>query len=169
MGGIEVAYLFITFGIIYFFVINFGAFLIRLPPRDWKPHNYKVPISKDEKNMVSLADVSANNAIKTPQFWLLWVVLFCNVTAGIGILETATLMIQGECLESFLNEIFCHVLKRLVPKQLRHSNIKKSFVNIFILLLKLCNSIFVSFQCISVRQSRVYINSLYCSCSMKFH
>ena len=34
------------------------------------------------------------NAIRTPQFWLLWVVLFCNVTAGIGILEQASPMIQ---------------------------------------------------------------------------
>ena len=36
----------------------------------------------------------AANAIRTPQFWLLWVVLFCNVTAGIGILEQASPMIQ---------------------------------------------------------------------------
>ena len=35
-----------------------------------------------------------NNAIRTPQFWLLWTVLFCNVTAGIGILEQASPMIQ---------------------------------------------------------------------------
>ncbi len=39
-------------------------------------------------------NVSAANAIKTPQFWFLWVVLFCNVTAGIGILEQAAPMIQ---------------------------------------------------------------------------
>jgi MFS family permease len=32
--------------------------------------------------------------VKTPQFWLLWIVLFCNVTAGIGILEQASPMIQ---------------------------------------------------------------------------
>jgi MFS family permease len=38
--------------------------------------------------------VSARNAVKTPQFWLLWTVLFCNVTAGIGILEQAAPMIQ---------------------------------------------------------------------------
>ena len=36
----------------------------------------------------------AANAIKTPQFWLLWTVLSCNVTAGIGILEQASPMIQ---------------------------------------------------------------------------
>ena len=38
--------------------------------------------------------MTAANAIRTPQFWLLWVVLFCNVTAGIGILEQASPMIQ---------------------------------------------------------------------------
>jgi hypothetical protein len=36
------------------------------------------------------ANVTAASAIRTPQFWLLWVVLFCNVTAGIGILEQAS-------------------------------------------------------------------------------
>ena len=44
--------------------------------------------------MVTTANVSAGNAIRTPQFWLLWTVLFCNVTAGIGILEQAAPMIQ---------------------------------------------------------------------------
>ena len=47
-----------------------------------------------EKKLVTTASVSAANAIKTRQFWLLWVVLFCNVTAGIGILEQAAPMIQ---------------------------------------------------------------------------
>ena len=46
------------------------------------------------KPMVTDASVSAANAIRTPQFWLLWTVLFCNVTAGIGILEQASPMIQ---------------------------------------------------------------------------
>jgi len=44
--------------------------------------------------MITAANVSANNAVKTRQFWLLWTVLFCNVTAGIGILEQASPMIQ---------------------------------------------------------------------------
>jgi MFS family permease len=40
--------------------------------------------------LVTTASVSAAHAIKTPQFWLLWVVLCFNVTAGIGILEKAS-------------------------------------------------------------------------------
>lgn len=38
--------------------------------------------------------VSARQALRTPQFWLLWVVLCTNVTAGIGILEKAAPMIS---------------------------------------------------------------------------
>ena len=37
--------------------------------------------------LITTANVSARNAIRSPQFWLLWVVLTFNVTAGIGILE----------------------------------------------------------------------------------
>ena len=46
------------------------------------------------KPLVTTANVSAANAIRTRSFWLLWMVLFCNVTAGIGILEQASPMIQ---------------------------------------------------------------------------
>jgi MFS family permease len=37
---------------------------------------------------------TADEAWKTPQFWLLWVVLCANVSAGIGVLEQASPMIQ---------------------------------------------------------------------------
>jgi MFS family permease len=38
--------------------------------------------------------VDVNTAWRTPQFWLLWLILCMNVTAGIGILEQASPMIQ---------------------------------------------------------------------------
>ena len=44
---------------------------------------------------MTTAQVSARNAMRTPQFWCLWVVLCMNVTAGIGILEKAAPMIGG--------------------------------------------------------------------------
>ena len=40
------------------------------------------PSTVKQKSLVTTDNVSAGNAIKTPQFWLLWTVLFCNVTAG---------------------------------------------------------------------------------------
>ena len=44
--------------------------------------------------MITSNNLDATAALRTPQFWLLWVVLCMNVTAGIGILEQASPMIQ---------------------------------------------------------------------------
>ncbi|GAA3662611.1 OFA family MFS transporter [Microbacterium marinilacus] len=92
-SGSAVALLFVTLGIAYFLVMMLGVFNVRTPAAGWKPAGWD-PASVKSKPLVTTAHVSANNAIKTPQFWLLWIVLFCNVTAGIGILEQASPMIQ---------------------------------------------------------------------------
>ncbi|WP_203897996.1 OFA family MFS transporter [Virgisporangium aliadipatigenens] len=91
-GGALVA-LFLTLGIGYFVVMMFGVFNVRVPAEGWKPAGWD-PSTVAAKPLVTTANVSAGNAIKTRSFWLLWVVLFCNVTAGIGILEQASPMIQ---------------------------------------------------------------------------
>jgi len=92
-SGGAVAKLFLTLGLVYLVVMLFGAWLIRVPQDGWKPEGFD-PATIKSKALVTTANVSAKNAIRTPQFWLLWVVLFCNVTAGIGILEQAAGMIQ---------------------------------------------------------------------------
>jgi MFS family permease len=92
-SGSAVASMFVTLGLVYLVVMLFGAWLIKVPADDWRPDNFD-PGKVKSKSMVTTESVSANNAIRTPQFWLLWVVLFCNVTAGIGILEQAAPMIQ---------------------------------------------------------------------------
>jgi MFS family permease len=92
-SGHAVMLLFVTLGLVYLAFMMFGAFTVRVPADDWKPHGWD-PSQVAEKSLVTTASVSADNAIRTPQFWLLWVVLFCNVTAGIGILEQASPMIQ---------------------------------------------------------------------------
>jgi MFS family permease len=66
---------------------------VRLPAEGWKPAGWN-PGAQADRRMVTSGNVTAANAIRTPQFWLLWVVLCCNVTAGIGILEQASPMIQ---------------------------------------------------------------------------
>ncbi|MCZ2821823.1 OFA family MFS transporter [Modestobacter sp. VKM Ac-2977] len=91
--GAAVAQLFVTLGLVYLVFMMFGAFIVRVPAPDWRPDGFD-PSAVKAKSLVTTENVSANNAIKTPQFWLLWTVLFCNVTAGIGILEQAAPMIQ---------------------------------------------------------------------------
>jgi MFS family permease len=92
-SGSAVASLFLTLGLVYLVFMMFGAFIVRVPADDWKPAGFD-PSTVKKKALVTTDNVSAANAIKTPQFWLLWTVLFCNVTAGIGILEQAAPMIQ---------------------------------------------------------------------------
>ena len=82
----------VTMGIIYFLFMMVGVFTIRVPAEGWKPSGY-VPLVQPLR-LVTHAHVSANNAVKTRQFWLLWIILCFNVTAGIGILEQASPMIQ---------------------------------------------------------------------------
>ncbi|GAA4329588.1 OFA family MFS transporter [Klenkia terrae] len=92
-SGSAVALLFVTFGLVYLVFMMFGAAIVRVPAEGWKPDGFD-PSTVKSKALVTTDSVSAANAIKTPQFWLLWIVLFCNVTAGIGILEQASPMVQ---------------------------------------------------------------------------
>jgi MFS family permease len=64
-----------------------------VPADGWRPAGFD-PSKVKAAKLVTTENVSAKNAIKTRQFWLVWVALFCNVTAGIGILEQAAPMIQ---------------------------------------------------------------------------
>jgi MFS family permease len=91
--GHALVLLFLTLAAIYLCFMMFGAFSMRVPAADWKPDGFD-PSTVRSKSLVTTDSVSAANAIRTPQFWLLWIILFCNVTAGIGILEQASPMIQ---------------------------------------------------------------------------
>jgi MFS family permease len=83
---------FLVMGAVYFAFMIFGALTFRVPAPGWLPEKYVAPATP--KRLVTRADVSVDLAWKTPQFWLLWVVLCVNVTAGIGVLGQASLMCQ---------------------------------------------------------------------------
>jgi MFS family permease len=83
---------FIALGIIYFCYMMFGALIVRVPAEDWQPAGYVPPTQA--RGLITTANVTVDQAWRTPQFWLLWIVLCFNVTAGIGILEQASPMIQ---------------------------------------------------------------------------
>ena len=83
---------FFVMGALYFVFMLFGVFTVRVPAEGWKPDGF-VPAEQAGK-LITTHGVTATEAIKTPQFWLLWGVLFLNVTAGIGLLSVASPMIQ---------------------------------------------------------------------------
>jgi MFS family permease len=83
---------FVTMGVIYFMYMMIGVYAVRVPAADWKPAGWTAPARP--KALVTTANVAVDMAWRTPQFWLLWVVLCMNVTAGIGVLGQASPMIQ---------------------------------------------------------------------------
>jgi MFS family permease len=83
---------FLTMGVLYFVAMMCGAFAYRLPSPDWRPKGWSAPTQRH--TLVTTRQVHVDEAIKTPQFYLLWMVLCMNVSAGIGIIEQASPMIQ---------------------------------------------------------------------------
>lgn len=83
---------YLTLGGLYAVLMLLGAAVIRVPPQGYKPEGWE-PTAHVAK-VSSGGQVNAKNAIKTFPFWMLWLVLFTNVTAGIGILENAKPMIE---------------------------------------------------------------------------
>ncbi|HWI25399.1 MAG TPA: OFA family MFS transporter [Stellaceae bacterium] len=89
---VGVAETFIVLGVVYFCFMMVGAALVRIPAPGWKPEGYVAPVQP--KKLVTTKDVYVYDALKTPQFWLIWWVLCLNVTAGIGVLGQASAMSQ---------------------------------------------------------------------------
>ncbi|MDX3234588.1 OFA family MFS transporter [Streptomyces sp. ME03-5709C] len=87
-----IAQTFLVMGLVYAVFMTFGVLLVRVPADDWRPAGWN-PAADAVRPLVTTGQVSARNALRTPQFWCLWVVLCMNVTAGIGILEKAAPMI----------------------------------------------------------------------------
>lgn len=83
---------FITLGCVYFVFMMVGSAIVRVPAPGWKPEGYVAPATATK--LMTKNDVFVYQAIKTPQFWLIWIVLFCNTTAGIGVLGQASAMSQ---------------------------------------------------------------------------
>jgi MFS family permease len=84
---------FVVLAFIYVVFMLAGSLGYRVPPTGWQPAGWTPP-SQKENSMIATNHVHLNQAHKTPQFWLLWVVLCMNVSAGIGIIGAAAPMLQ---------------------------------------------------------------------------
>ena len=105
-GNTGTAMTFATLGAVYFIMMNLGAFGYRLPPKDYEAYimkkNNMLPSSAHNIGEIApnvsmyhqRGSVSIPNALKTRQFYQLWTILFCNVTAGIGVIGVAKTMMK---------------------------------------------------------------------------
>ncbi|MGX1542702.1 OFA family MFS transporter [Streptomyces adustus] len=94
-SGIALAFL--VHGLSYAVFMLLGVLLVRVPRGTGQgaaaPGDGGAPAAAEGAGAVEGVQVSARSAVRTPQFWCLWVILCMNVTAGIGILEKAAPMI----------------------------------------------------------------------------
>ena len=77
-------------GAAYLVMMLAGARILRRPPDGWRPAGWTEPA----RAATHRVNFTRNAAVRTVQFWLLWGMLFVNVTAGIGILAQASPMMQ---------------------------------------------------------------------------
>jgi len=84
---------FVVMGCIYLVAMLCGAFAYRVPAHGWKPAGW-AGSNGAEAGLITQGHVHVRSAHKSPQFWLLWIVLCMNVSAGIGVIAMASPMLQ---------------------------------------------------------------------------
>jgi MFS family permease len=89
---VGVAETFVVMGIIYLCFMMVGAWIVRVPAPGWRPAGFVAPAQP--RPLITTQNVFVYDALKTPQFWLIWWILCLNVTAGIGVLGQASAMSQ---------------------------------------------------------------------------
>lgn len=93
--SVGIAGTFYTLGIIYFVLMLASSLYLEKPPEGWMPKAMREKQeSGEEKPKRDISYLRANEAVKTRRFYLLWFMLFINVTCGIGILSVASPMGQ---------------------------------------------------------------------------
>jgi MFS family permease len=93
---------FLVLALVYFVFMMGGALGYRVPPAHWAPEG--LSIARRAGAMIAHGNVHLSDAHKTPQFWLVWLVLMLNVSAGIGVIGAAAPMLQ----ETFGGYLFGH-------------------------------------------------------------
>lgn len=88
---------FYVLGAIYFIVMMLASQYLSPPPEGWAPKGYNEAEQTSNKRVkvrTDLSQLTANEAIKTRRFWMLWTMLFINVTSGIAVIAVASPMAQ---------------------------------------------------------------------------
>ena len=79
---------------LYFVFMLGGAFGYRIPVSGWKPEGWTPPAADATKTLITRGHVHVKRIWGIPQFWLVWLVLCMNVSAGIGVIGLASPMLQ---------------------------------------------------------------------------
>jgi MFS family permease len=91
---VGVASTFLVMAAIYFVFMMGGALGYRVPAAGWKPEGWTPPAAAETNSMITRGHVHVKKIWGIPQFWLVWLVLCMNVSAGIGVIALASPMLQ---------------------------------------------------------------------------
>ncbi|MFC7322517.1 OFA family MFS transporter [Halobacillus campisalis] len=95
MTTVGIANTFYILGSAYFVFITLGASYIAPPPEGWMPAAMKKNMASGKKVFKKdLQQLTSREAIKTKRFWLLWIMMLINTTAGIMMISVASPMAQ---------------------------------------------------------------------------
>jgi len=83
---------FAILGAVYLVLVVAAAQLYRNPPAGWRPAGWNP--SGTVARSATTSEFAVSEAMRTPQFWMLWLMLFLNVSAGIMIISQASPMAQ---------------------------------------------------------------------------
>jgi MFS family permease len=84
----------VVMGVVYFVFMMGGAFGYRIPETGWKPAGWTPKPAQVNNAMITQNHVHVSKVWGIPQFWLIWMVLCMNVSAGIGVIGMASPMLQ---------------------------------------------------------------------------
>jgi MFS family permease len=85
---------FVVMALVYFAFMMGGALGYRVAPTGWKPEGWTPPVAQAQNDMITRGHVHVKKVWGIPQFWLVWMVLCMNVSAGIGVIGMASPMLQ---------------------------------------------------------------------------
>lgn len=85
---------FVCMALVYFVFMMAGALGYRVPATGWKPAGWTPPAQQASNTMITQNHVHVSKVWGIPQFWMVWVVLCMNVSAGIGVIGMASPMLQ---------------------------------------------------------------------------
>ena len=85
-----VAQTFYIWGVIFLILVTASAQLYKNPPKGWLPAGF----TPKATGVSAAQSFTFDDAVKTPQWWMLWGMLFLNISAGLGLISQLSPMAQ---------------------------------------------------------------------------
>lgn len=94
MESVGIPVTFYILGTSYFILMLLGALYIAPPPKGWLPQGIKEKTTRGVRKLNDLSSLTAQKAVKTRHFWMLWTIMLINTSAGIMMISVASPMAQ---------------------------------------------------------------------------